>query len=55
MIPQVLAALRKLETLVRTSDIAEHPRAALEAEDCLSVLWKYVLTGSSHVGDAGVR
>jgi hypothetical protein len=37
------AALRKLEALVRTSDLPHEP--ALEAEDCLSTLWRYVLLG----------
>jgi hypothetical protein len=34
-------ALRKLETLVRSSDLPFEPMS--EAEDCLSVLWKLVL------------
>lgn len=46
------AALRKLETLIRSSDLPHAP--ALEAEECLSALWKYVLTGSSH-GDERIR
>lgn len=46
------AALRRLEKLVRDSGYDDE--LALEAEECLSVLWKYVLTGSSH-GNAGVR
>lgn len=41
------AALRKLETLIRTSDVSGHPEAAVEAEDCLSALWAYVLKGST--------
>lgn len=40
------AALRKLETLLRSSDLPHEP--SMEAEECLSVLWKHVLLGGSN-------
>lgn len=43
------AALRRLETLVRSSDLPHEP--SNEAEDCLSVLWEYILTGKVKVND----